>query len=317
MSSSLVSVIIPTYNRAHLILETLNSIKVQTYTNWECIVVDDGSTDETKDVLTIFCLKDARFQYHHRPDSRPKGANSCRNYGFEFSNGDYINWFDSDDVMHKDKLQVQVLALENSKFNFSVCQTLVFENSIKNIIGLRHEIIYSDTSFEDYLALKIVWMTPSAMWKKHFLLDLDYLFDEELQAAQEWEFHCRALFVSPSYHITEKPLVYIRRHFDSISYNNDTEKRELNYLLAREKVFNFLKEKKIKNNYLINYFITHYKYYLKKRYFSIAFKILKNHLLFYKDLIFYYKIKLTIAYCLYVIFNKGEFLFKGKRFKDD
>ena len=281
MSSSLVSVIIPTYNRAHLILETLNSIKVQTYTNWECIVVDDGSTDETKDVLTIFCLKDARFQYHHRPDSRPKGANSCRNYGFEFSNGDYINWFDSDDVMHKDKLQVQVLALENSKFNFSVCQTLVFENSIKNIIGLRHEIIYSDTSFEDYLALKIVWMTPSAMWKKHFLL------------------------------------VYIRRHFDSISYNNDTEKRELNYLLAREKVFNFLKEKKIKNNYLINYFITHYKYYLKKRYFSIAFKILKNHLLFYKDLIFYYKIKLTIAYCLYVIFNKGEFIFKGKRFKDD
>lgn len=317
MSFPSVSIIIPTYNRAHLILETLNSIQAQSYTNFECIVVDDGSTDNTEGVLTNFCLNDERFQYHHRPDICPKGANSCRNYGFKLSQGEYVNWFDSDDYMHKDKLKIQIEALEDSVFNFSVCQTLVFEKSLENIIGLRHELIYSDTSFEDYLSRKIIWMTPSALWKKEFLIKLDYLFDETLQAAQEWEFHCRVLFVSPKYHVTEKSLVYIRRHLESISYNNDTEKRELNYLLAREKVFNFLKERGVKNNFLIKYFITQYKQYLKKRYFSNAIKILKNQLIFCQDLTLLCRFKLVIAYVLYLIFNKGEFIFKGKRFKKE
>ena len=57
-TNPLVSIIIPTYNRAHLIIETLNSIKVQTYLNWECIVVDDGSTDNTLAVLEEYKQKD-------------------------------------------------------------------------------------------------------------------------------------------------------------------------------------------------------------------------------------------------------------------
>ena len=76
----LVSIIIPTYNRAHLIAETLDSIIAQTYTNWECIVVDDGSTDPTDELMETYCKKDSRFQYYHRPKNRPKGANACRNY---------------------------------------------------------------------------------------------------------------------------------------------------------------------------------------------------------------------------------------------
>src|SRR5690606_666550 len=191
MEKPLVSIIIPTYNRAHLICETLNSVLAQTYANWECIVVDDGSTDNTAEVISIYIKNDARFQYHHRPIDKPKGANACRNYGFQLSKGDYVNWFDDDDVMDKDKLHVQIDDLKKSKFNFSVCQTLVFENSIENIIGLRSEDIFSKDFFYDYLTQKIVWMTPSALWKKFFLKSFKYLFDETLQAAQEWEFHCR------------------------------------------------------------------------------------------------------------------------------
>ena len=66
-STPLISIIIPTYNRAHLIGETLDSILVQTYPNWECIVVDDGSTDTTADVMREYIKKDNRFQYHQRP----------------------------------------------------------------------------------------------------------------------------------------------------------------------------------------------------------------------------------------------------------
>jgi glycosyltransferase involved in cell wall biosynthesis len=95
----LVSIIIPTFNRAHLIGETLDSVLTQTYTNWECIVVDDGSTDETDNLVTDFCKRDHRFQYHHRPSDGPKGANACRNFGFEVSKGEYIQLLDSDDVL--------------------------------------------------------------------------------------------------------------------------------------------------------------------------------------------------------------------------
>lgn len=81
----LVSIIIPTFNRAHLIGETLDSVLAQTYPNWECIVVDDGSTDNTDEVMAEYMARDARFQYHHRPEDRLPGGNAARNYGVEFS----------------------------------------------------------------------------------------------------------------------------------------------------------------------------------------------------------------------------------------
>ena len=78
MSQPLVSIIIPTYNRAHLISETLRSIKLQTYQNWECIIIDDGSTDNSAEVIAEFCAQDNRSQFFKRPQNQPKGANTCR-----------------------------------------------------------------------------------------------------------------------------------------------------------------------------------------------------------------------------------------------
>lgn len=86
----LVSIIIPTYNRAHLIGETLDSVLAQTYENWECIVVDDGSTDHTDEVMAEYCAKDSRFRYFHRPDTHKPGGNGARNYGFLMSRGEFV-----------------------------------------------------------------------------------------------------------------------------------------------------------------------------------------------------------------------------------
>ena len=74
----LVSIIIPTFNRAHLLSETLHSVLTQTYTNWECLVVDDGSTDDTEYVVKSYVARDARIQFHIRPKYKIKGANACR-----------------------------------------------------------------------------------------------------------------------------------------------------------------------------------------------------------------------------------------------
>lgn len=127
----LVSIIIPTYNRAHLIGETLDSVLAQTYTNWECIVVDDGGTDGTDEVLAEYVAKDSRFQYHHRPKDRPKGDNACRNYGFELSMGKYIQWLDSDDILGKAKLESQLsLFNKEASNNLAICRWSTFTVSI-------------------------------------------------------------------------------------------------------------------------------------------------------------------------------------------
>ncbi len=84
----------------------------QTYQNWECIVVDDGSTDRTKTVVQGYVKKDTRFILVDRPETHQPGGNGARNYGFEISKGDYIQWFDSDDLMQPDFLSEKINSLK-------------------------------------------------------------------------------------------------------------------------------------------------------------------------------------------------------------
>jgi glycosyltransferase involved in cell wall biosynthesis len=116
----LVSIIIPTYNRAHLIGETLDSLVAQTYLNWECIIVDDGSSDNTDEVIGEHVNKDSRFKYYHRPEVHLPGGNGARNYGFKMSKGEYVNWFSSDDLMVAEKLEVKVKAMLENEVDFMV-----------------------------------------------------------------------------------------------------------------------------------------------------------------------------------------------------
>lgn len=123
---SLVSIIIPTYNRAHLIHETLDSVLAKTYTNWQCIIVNDGSTDNTDEVVGEYLKKDKRFQYRHRPKDRLPGDNSTRNYGLELSKGAFVNWFDSNDLMHKNFVLLKMKAINSSEVDFVYCNNKIF-----------------------------------------------------------------------------------------------------------------------------------------------------------------------------------------------
>jgi glycosyltransferase involved in cell wall biosynthesis len=100
-SSTLFSIIVPTYNRAHLISVTIESILSQGYPNYEIIIVDDGSTDNTEEVIQKY-LCDKVIYYKKINGERA----TARNYGTNKAKGDYVNWFDSDDVMFPDHLQV-------------------------------------------------------------------------------------------------------------------------------------------------------------------------------------------------------------------
>lgn len=127
------SVIIPTYNRAHLILKTLNSILDQSFKDFEIIIVDDHSSDNTKEILSpFFNSNKIRFIQHEKNYERAQ----ARNTGIEKARGEYITFMDSDDLMHKDNL------LDAHSFIAANPETLFFHN-LYNLISSEGKIIYT------------------------------------------------------------------------------------------------------------------------------------------------------------------------------
>jgi len=198
MSKPLVSIIIPTYNRAHLIEDTLNSIAKQTYVNWECIVVDDGSSDASLELLEIYCRQDERFQYYKRPKSQSKGANACRNYGFEKSKGEFVIWFDSDDIMKPFKIEKQLnFLLENPDYHFCVDKydNFSLDGTLKSEPAFD---LNNNNSFtlENYVLHKNYWGTINLMTRRSACEVLR--FDESLKSGQEYNFFIGYLANNPN-----------------------------------------------------------------------------------------------------------------------
>lgn len=127
-----ISIIIPTFNRAHTILESLESVQKQSYRNWECIIIDDGSLDNSKEIINAFIKKDKRFKLILRPNYRNKGAASCRNIGLENITGQFIQYLDSDDLMAANKFETQINRLTIEDLNtLATCRYGVMSSAIK------------------------------------------------------------------------------------------------------------------------------------------------------------------------------------------
>jgi len=311
MNTPLVSIIIPTYNRANLISETLDSILAQTYQNWECIVVDDGSNDATSEVMVTYCVKDTRFQYHQRPKNKSKGANACRNYGFELSKGEYVNWFDDDDLMLPLKLETQVEHLKEKMVNMTVCQSQVFENSKDNVLGLRKSSIYSDDFFNDFITNKIKWLTQSPLLKRSFLLDNNITFDECLTQSQERDFFVKVLNKLSHYHYDNESYVLLRKHEKSISYGNKTPDKiesnfKVNYTILNTYRYKINTETK---SYLVKFIKANLLESLKLKNKTVSSNIYQK-LMEIEEISIIEKIKIYLGFLFYKYFNKGELFFK-------
>src|SRR6266852_191572 len=109
-SAGLVSVIITSYNYGHFIAQALDSVLAQTYSNWECIVVDDGSTDNTREVVERYAEANPRIRYFWQENQRLAAA---RNTGIAKSSGEYFQFLDADDLIERRKLECQVEVLEH------------------------------------------------------------------------------------------------------------------------------------------------------------------------------------------------------------
>jgi len=311
---SLISIIIPTYNRADLIGETLESLMAQTYLNWECIVVDDGSTDYTAELMFFYCKTDVRIKLFDRPKTKNKGANACRNFGFQLSNGEFVNWFDSDDIMHPEFLKKKIEVLHNKTGYCCISEIQRF--SVQN--GIVRNGTLTPVKFknllEDLLLQKIAIPTHNPMWRKSLLNGFE-LFDEELQHSQDLEFHSRIFSENDQVEVIEEALLYVRTGHNSISedFKNHLPQSIDAYLEARKKIVNNTRDKTDINKIIIRQSLSLFRYLLcKKNYFQCE-KILSfignysmNNSIKYR--IAY--LRLELAYRIIKILGKGETKFK-------
>jgi len=281
MNSPLVSIIIPTYNRAHLIGETLDSIVAQTYENWECIIVDDGSIDNIEEVVSLYIMVDSRFQYHKRLDVYKPGGNGARNYGFELSKGEYINWFDSDDLMVPFFLEKHSKNLISHKeINLSVCLAHIFTKLPKIIGEFVPNSLTNDNIIKNLIIGEIFFCTPCSIWKRNYLINKK-LFDEDLLRSQEADFNFRRSMEGINLKFIEEYLVLVRRGHDSIDYQSNFDYRKIQSQFDYfHSIYIFLKKEKVmfskeENNSLQKYCI------LRKLSFFLAIRnqthLLKNN----------------------------------------
>lgn len=231
----MVSIIIPTYNRKELLTETIDSILKQDYKNWECIVVDDGGSDDTSIVMNEFSLRDSRIRYYKRPDELIKGANACRNYGFRLSKGDYIQWFDDDDIMLPGFLSKKV-ALFKPNLKLLITSGEVVDGSLNHKKFLN--VFDTDNVYYDFVLGGLDVITPTVIFTREFLKGRA-LFNESLTKCQEMEFYSRLFFKlhRDDYDVQNISLYQYRMHEDSSSYKNQLSynpiyKRSENYALA-------------------------------------------------------------------------------------
>jgi glycosyltransferase involved in cell wall biosynthesis len=179
-----VSVIIPTFNNAEFIGKAVKSVLNQSYNNIELIVIDDGSTDNTKEIVTR--IDDRRLKYYYQPNQERCVA---RNNGIEKSHGKYISFLDSDDYYLKNKIKNEVKFLTN---NFHADMVVSGFRRVGENNKVIREKRYPNNKFiplSDF-----IYGNPfspcSTMIKSEYVKKVDG-FDEELKAGEDWDFHFR------------------------------------------------------------------------------------------------------------------------------
>lgn len=253
----MVSIILSTYNRAHLIGGTLQSISNQSYRDFECVIIDDGSTDNSFEVIKSF-LKDSRFRYYLRTSKYKKGLPGCRNYGLDICSGDFVIFFDDDDIVHPENLRVSLNAILKEKSKFCLFGREVFFgefiaefHSLDNLSTTKligQEILYEMvTGIIPFNSCAVLW---------DFSCFNNLRFNEDLLYAEEWECYQRILSNKTNGVKIDQVLYYARKHPESNTgeFYSGNSIRLKSYIEACILIVNNLNTKKIFSSNLVKYF---------------------------------------------------------------
>jgi glycosyltransferase involved in cell wall biosynthesis len=182
-STPIVSVIIPVFNAEKFIAATLDSVKKQTYQNWECIIIDDGSTDSSKQVIDNFIKKDNRFHYLLGEHG---GVSRARNMGIAAARGEFIALLDHDDLWAPTKLYKQVAILFQRPEVGLVYSDAFIQSSKKTILYSSETKPYRGKVFHRLVRRDFI-TCQTAIIRKKLLSERKAAFIPELEMAEEFE----------------------------------------------------------------------------------------------------------------------------------
>lgn len=221
-----VSVILPTYNRAHCISRAVESVLHQTYSAWELLVVDDGSTDNTEEIIAAYAASDDRVRYCRQAGNR--GVSAARNEGIRQARYAYIAFQDSDDVWRADKLEKQMGVFEESPeagLVYCAMQGVRQDGSAVRIpdVYIDRQLLYGN--MYGLLLQGNVIDAPTAVVRRS-CLDKCGGFDEELSCLEDWELFLRIAEVYEIGYVDEALV-------DSDVHNEGVSSRVGGYFQAR------------------------------------------------------------------------------------
>jgi glycosyltransferase involved in cell wall biosynthesis len=152
LNSSLISVIMPCYNASQFIKESIESVLGQTYKNWELIIVDDGSTDSTSEIIKMYVDVDNRIQYWYQDNGKQGKA---RNLGISKSRGYYLAFLDADDLWLPEKLSTQIIEIEKYNVDLVFSDSYVFNDceadNFSQKMNVSPKLFYDQTSVKLFL----------------------------------------------------------------------------------------------------------------------------------------------------------------------
>lgn len=232
MSNPKISVVIPTYNRADSILKTIDSVLVQTFHDFEILIIDDGSEDNTKEIIEN--LNSPKIKYIYQENA---GASSARNTGIKNSEGEFIAFLDSDDTWFPEKLEKQLNVFEHNKnidIVYSAFEWIQVRIDKKEIN--RYKNYEKKEDFVKFLLCEMLPICPISMMKKT-VFDKVGVFDENLVVSEDWDLCLR--FVSEfNFYYLDEVLTSFYRHNKSLSATADFEKVKKTHLIVLERFFN-------------------------------------------------------------------------------
>lgn len=190
MDTYLISVIMPTYNRSYIIKNAIQSVLAQTISNWELIIIDDASTDDTEKIIKRY--EDSRIVYVK--NKKNMGANYSRNRGCMCAKGQFLAFLDSDNIWRKDKLEKQLKSLVDSgdDIAFTFCRVEVLDEKKEKYFV--PDLYFDIHTLKDIIRKKSVIDTNAVMIKKTIFNEVG-TFDNSMPRLQDWEFFFRIIVV--------------------------------------------------------------------------------------------------------------------------
>lgn len=277
----LVSIVIPTFNSSVYLKATLDSVLSQTYTNWECILVDDGSVDLTEAISVNYHEKDNRFRRYKRPVDLPKGPSLARNYGVTKANGDYLIFLDADDLLATSCLENRVVQFQqHQECDFLVFQMQRFHDepdfSNKEIIAEqdKNQVLVS------FIQLHGQWPITAPIYKTNFFKTIG--FNSELVVFEDLEVAIKAIVYATDFQVFDTIDCYYRNDanykekYNSIEVKTKMVKCFSHLLLSLVAIMQKNKENRFQNKNIKSYFVQSYKTFFR-------FTILENSRAFQDD----------------------------------